>query len=67
MYDFRCSSCQTPLKSQQAVYIFISGLFFAQSDVGIGTIVGSAVFNILFIVAMCGLFSGMVSTTKSEI
>ncbi|KAL8613431.1 hypothetical protein ACOMHN_057151 [Nucella lapillus] len=33
------------------------GVFFARSDVGIGTIVGSAVFNILFVIGMCALFS----------
>ena len=33
----------------------IVGVIFAQSDVGTGTIVGSAVFNILFIVAICAL------------
>lgn len=38
----------------------IIGVFFAKSDVGVSTIVGSAVFNILFIVALCGLLSGMV-------
>ncbi|XP_048755616.2 sodium/potassium/calcium exchanger 4-like isoform X2 [Ostrea edulis] len=36
------------------------GVFIAESDVGVGTIVGSAVFNILFIVGVCGLFSGMI-------
>lgn len=38
-----------------------TGVFIAESDVGVGTIVGSAVFNILFIVGVCGLFAGMVS------
>ena len=37
-----------------------TGVFIAESDVGVGTIVGSAVFNILFIVGVCGLFAGMV-------
>ena len=37
------------------------GLFLAQSDVGVASIVGSAVFNILAIVAVCGLFAGSVS------
>lgn len=36
------------------------GVFIAESDVGVGTIVGSAVFNILFIVGVCGLFAGMI-------
>ena len=34
------------------------GLFFAgEGDVGFGTIVGSAVFNVLFVIGMCALFS----------
>jgi len=32
-------------------------VFVAYSDVGIGTIVGSAVFNILFVIGMCAMFS----------
>ncbi|GFS23865.1 sodium:potassium:calcium exchanger [Elysia marginata] len=45
----------------QAKDIFMrNGVFFAQSDVGVGTIVGSAVFNILFIIGVCGVFAGMV-------
>ncbi|XP_071965669.1 sodium/potassium/calcium exchanger 2-like [Antedon mediterranea] len=35
----------------------IIGLFISTSDVGIGTIVGSAVFNILFVIGMCAVFS----------
>eukprot|EP00753_Platysulcus_tardus_P019622 PLAT7368.1.p1 GENE.PLAT7368.1~~PLAT7368.1.p1 ORF type:complete len:642 (+),score=345.70 PLAT7368.1:663-2588(+) len=33
------------------------GVFIFQSDVGFGTIVGSAVFNILFVIGMCAIFS----------
>ncbi|OWF47714.1 sodium/potassium/calcium exchanger 3-like isoform X2 [Mizuhopecten yessoensis] len=36
------------------------GVFIAESDVGVGTIVGSAVFNILFIIGVCAIFAGMV-------
>lgn len=38
----------------------VIGVFITKGDIGLGTIVGSAVFNILFIVAICGLFSGCV-------
>lgn len=38
----------------------VIGVFITKGDIGLGTIVGSAVFNILFIVAICGLFSGRV-------
>jgi len=31
----------------------VLGVFIAQNDVGIGTIVGSAVFNVLFVIACC--------------
>lgn len=33
------------------------GVFVANTDVGFGTIVGSAVFNVLFVIGMCALFS----------
>ena len=33
------------------------GVFIAKSDVGFGTIVGSAVFNVLFVIGMCAVFS----------
>lgn len=33
----------------------VIGVFITKGDIGLGTIVGSAVFNILFIVAICGL------------
>jgi len=35
---------------------------FQQSDIGIGTIVGSAVFNVLFVIGMCSLLSKEVLT-----
>ena len=33
------------------------GVFLAKSDVGFGTIVGSAVFNVLFIIGACAIFT----------
>ena len=36
------------------------GVFITDSDIGLGTIVGSAMFNILFVTAVCGLFAGCV-------
>ena len=32
------------------------GIFVAKGDVGVGTIVGSAVFNIVCVIGICGLF-----------
>ena len=43
-----------------------SGLFFADSDIGVGTIVGSAVFNILFIIGICGIGAGMVCSWSKQ-
>lgn len=39
--------------SAPELFTSIIGVFIAVSDVGIGTIVGSAVFNILFVIAAC--------------
>ncbi len=43
--------------SAPELFTSIIGTFVAYSDVGIGTIVGSAVFNILFVIGMCAIFS----------
>ena len=45
-------------------FCIVSGVFISKSDVGVGTIVGSAVFNILFIIGVCAIFAGMVSSTQ---
>lgn len=39
------------------------GVFITKGDVGVGTIVGSAVFNILVIIGLCGIFAGQVEKT----
>ena len=36
----------------------IMGTFVTQTDLGIGTIVGSAVFNIFGVISVCGIFAG---------
>ena len=43
--------------SAPELFTSVIGVFIAKNDVGIGTIVGSAVFNILFVIAMCVIFS----------
>ncbi|XP_076035497.1 sodium/potassium/calcium exchanger Nckx30C-like isoform X2 [Oratosquilla oratoria] len=43
--------------SAPELFTSIIGVFISFDDVGIGTIVGSAVFNILFVIAMCVIFS----------
>ncbi|KAM3845542.1 sodium/potassium/calcium exchanger 2 [Vipera latastei] len=43
--------------SAPELFTSLIGIFVSHSNVGIGTIVGSAVFNILFVIGMCALFS----------
>uniref|UniRef100_A0A803Y9D5 Solute carrier family 24 member 4 n=1 Tax=Meleagris gallopavo TaxID=9103 RepID=A0A803Y9D5_MELGA len=47
--------------STPELFASVIGVFITHGDVGVGTIVGSAVFNILCIVGVCGLFAGQVS------
>lgn len=42
--------------SAPELFTSVIGVFVAKSDIGVGTIVGSAVFNILVIIGACGLF-----------
>lgn len=52
-FNFHCSFlCRAP-----------SGVFITKGDVGVGTIVGSAVFNILVIIGLSGIFAGQVEKT----
>ncbi|XP_064172211.1 sodium/potassium/calcium exchanger 3-like [Anguilla rostrata] len=44
--------------SAPELFTSIIGVFITKGDVGVGTIVGSAVFNILCIIGVCGLFAG---------
>ncbi|XP_065727726.1 sodium/potassium/calcium exchanger 1 isoform X1 [Phocoena phocoena] len=43
--------------SAPELFTSLIGIFISHSNVGIGTIVGSAVFNILFVIGTCALFS----------
>merc|ERR1719348_809885 len=43
--------------SAPELFTSVIGVFIAVSDVGIGTIVGSAVFNVLFVIAACAFAS----------
>ena len=47
--------------SSPELFINIIGTFVTQGDIGVGTIVGSAVFNALAVPACCGLLAGFVS------
>lgn len=46
--------------SAPELFAAILGVFIAKSDVGTGTIVGSAIFNILFVIGLCGVCAASV-------
>eukprot|EP00968_Pinguiococcus_pyrenoidosus_P027542 scaffold7381_cov310-Pinguiococcus_pyrenoidosus.AAC.88 len=48
--------------SAPELFTSICGVFFSESDVGFGTIVGSAVFNVLFVIGLCAVASNTVSS-----
>ena len=48
--------------SAPELFTSIIGVFIAVSDVGTGTIVGSAVFNLLFVIAACAMVSATALT-----
>uniref|UniRef100_A0A4W4GLM2 Sodium/calcium exchanger membrane region domain-containing protein n=1 Tax=Electrophorus electricus TaxID=8005 RepID=A0A4W4GLM2_ELEEL len=51
--------------SAPELFTSVIGVFVTKGDVGVGTIVGSAVFNILCIIGVCGIFAGQVLNTPS--
>ncbi|KAJ7996631.1 hypothetical protein DPEC_G00239050 [Dallia pectoralis] len=44
--------------SAPELFTSLIAVFITKGDVGVGTIVGSAVFNILVIIGVCGIFAG---------
>ncbi|KAK3095228.1 hypothetical protein FSP39_011870 [Pinctada imbricata] len=38
----------------------IIAVFIAKDDIGLGAVVGSAVYNVMFVISICALFAGMV-------
>lgn len=53
--------------SSPELFINCVGTFITEGDLGVGTIVGSAVFNVLAVPACCGLFSNMVSLESMRV
>jgi len=45
--------------SAPELFTSLIGVFIAKSNVGFGTIIGSAVFNVLFVIGMCAFFSSV--------
>lgn len=50
--------------SSPELFVNVIGTFITEGDIGIGTIVGSAVFNILAVAACCGIGAEMVCSIK---
>ena len=44
--------------SAPELFTSVMGVFVSKNDVGFGTIVGSAVFNVLFVIGLCALLTG---------
>ncbi|XP_074629158.1 sodium/potassium/calcium exchanger 3-like [Acropora palmata] len=46
--------------SAPELFASIIGVFITEGDIGVGTILGSAVFNVLFVIGACGVGAGTV-------
>ncbi|MBN3309239.1 NCKX3 protein, partial [Amia calva] len=55
--EVRASHCWASAETPE-LFTSLIGVFITKGDVGVGTIVGSAVFNILVIIGICGVFAG---------
>ncbi|XP_023310200.1 sodium/potassium/calcium exchanger 3-like [Anoplophora glabripennis] len=58
--DIAGATFMATASSSPELFINCVGTFVTEGDLGVGTVVGSAVFNILAVPACCGLFSNMV-------
>lgn len=58
--DIAGATFMATASSSPELFINCVGTFVTEGDLGVGTIVGSAVFNILAVPACCGLFANMV-------
>ena len=47
------------------IFYFL-GVFVTNGDIGIGTVLGSAIFNVLLVVGLCGILSNMVCCFEQE-
>lgn len=46
--------------SAPELFASVIGVFITKGDIGVGTILGSAVFNVLFVIGVCGIGAGTV-------
>lgn len=59
--DIAGATFMAAASSSPELFINCVGTFVTKGDIGVGAVVGSAVFNILAVPAVCGLFGGQVS------
>ncbi|XP_017877047.1 sodium/potassium/calcium exchanger 3-like [Ceratina calcarata] len=62
--DVAGATIMAAASSSPELFINIVGTFVTEGDLGVGTIVGSAVFNILAVPACCGVFANQVLNLK---
>ncbi|XP_030387464.1 probable sodium/potassium/calcium exchanger CG1090 [Scaptodrosophila lebanonensis] len=60
-YDIAGATFMAASTSAPELFVNFVGTFVTEGDIGVGTIVGSSVFNILAICAVCGLCTGVTS------
>lgn len=58
--DIAGATLMATATSSPELFVNIVGTFVTEGDIGLGTIVGSAVFNILAVPSCCGLTLAMV-------
>lgn len=58
--DVAGATVMAAASSSPELFINVIGTFVTEGDLGVGTIVGSAVFNILAVPACCALFANEV-------
>lgn len=62
--DIAGATVMAMASSSPELFINSVGTFVTEGDLGVGAVVGSAVFNVLAVPACCGLFANMVSVSK---
>ena len=65
LYPIACKTIGKYTTNEFACFIefvtsFCPGVFITKGDIGVGTILGSAVFNVLFVIGVCGIGAGTV-------
>ncbi|XP_022219750.1 sodium/potassium/calcium exchanger 3 [Drosophila obscura] len=58
-YDVAGATFLAAATSAPELFVAFVGTFITKGDIGVGTIVGSSVFNVLGIATVCGIFTGV--------